>query len=36
MCQVCGCTACKTCGKPIDKGVCEGCGKKAAECVCKK
>ena len=36
MCDTCGCTPCKKCGKPIKNGVCVGCKKKADECVCKK
>lgn len=35
MCQVCGCAPCKVCGKDIEKGLCSGCGKKAAECDCE-
>jgi len=35
MCQTCGCSPCKTCGKPIKDKVCSGCGKPAAECTCK-
>lgn len=36
MCQVCGCTPCKKCGKDIKNGVCSGCGKKTNECTCEK
>ncbi|MBI4834987.1 MAG: hypothetical protein HY811_09260 [Planctomycetes bacterium] len=35
MCQICGCTPCKKCGKPIENGVCSGCGKKSDDCNCK-
>lgn len=34
MCQICGCSPCEKCGKPIKKGVCSGCGKKAEDCAC--
>ena len=27
MCQECGCTPCKKCGREIKDGVCSGCGK---------
>jgi hypothetical protein len=36
MCQVCGCSPCQKCGKPIEKGVCSGCKKKADQCKCEK
>jgi hypothetical protein len=35
MCQTCGCTPCKVCGKEIKNGVCSGCGKPSKECTCK-
>jgi hypothetical protein len=35
MCDTCGCTPCKTCGAPIEDGVCSGCWEPADECVCK-
>ena len=35
MCQVCGCSPCKVCGKPIENKVCSGCGKPADKCTCK-
>jgi hypothetical protein len=35
MCDTCGCTPCKTCGKPIEDGVCSGCGQAADECTCE-
>jgi len=34
MCQSCGCTPCKTCGGPIEDGVCAGCGQTADDCTC--
>lgn len=34
MCDSCGCTPCKTCGAPIEDGVCSGCGEPAADCIC--
>jgi hypothetical protein len=36
MCQSCGCTPCKTCGKEIKNGVCTGCGKPSEKCTCTK
>jgi hypothetical protein len=36
MCQTCGCSPCSKCGKPIEKGVCSGCGKESKDCSCKK
>jgi hypothetical protein len=35
MCKTCGCTPCK-CGRPIEKGVCSGCGKPYDDCSCGK
>lgn len=35
MCDSCGCTPCKTCGAPIEDGVCSGCREPAEECVCE-
>jgi len=35
MCDTCGCTPCKTCGAPIEDGVCSGCWEPADECICK-
>ena len=35
MCQSCGCSPCKVCGRDIKNGVCSGCGKKSSECKCK-
>lgn len=35
MCDSCGCTPCKTCGAPIEDGVCSGCWEPADECICK-
>ena len=35
MCESCGCTPCKTCGAPIEDGVCSGCWEPAEECICK-
>jgi len=34
MCQRCGCTPCNTCGRPIEDGVCSGCGEIPGECYC--
>jgi hypothetical protein len=36
MCQTCGCSPCKTCGKEIKNGVCVGCSKPSDKCTCKK
>lgn len=36
MCQVCGCSPCEKCSRPIEKGVCSGCGKKSKECTCER
>ena len=35
MCQTCGCSPCKKCGKPIENKVCSGCKKPADKCTCK-
>lgn len=35
MCQSCGCTPCKTCGAPIEDGVCSGCWEPADKCICE-
>jgi hypothetical protein len=35
MCQTCGCSPCKKCGKPIENKVCSGCKKPADKCSCK-
>jgi hypothetical protein len=35
MCDSCGCTPCKTCGAPIEDGVCSGCWEPADECICQ-
>ena len=35
MCESCGCTPCKTCGAPIEDGVCSGCWEPANQCVCE-
>ena len=35
MCESCGCTPCKTCGAPIEDGVCSGCWEPAEECICQ-
>ncbi len=35
MCQSCGCTPCKTCGAPIEDGVCSSCLEPADKCVCE-
>jgi hypothetical protein len=35
MCKTCGCTPCK-CGRPIENGVCSGCGKPYDDCDCKE
>jgi hypothetical protein len=34
MCESCGCTPCKTCGAPVEDGVCSGCWEPAEECIC--
>ena len=36
MCQKCGCSPCKACGKEIKKAVCSGCNKPADQCSCSK
>jgi len=36
MCQSCGCSPCKKCGMPIEKGVCSGCKKKAQNVFAEK
>ncbi len=35
MCDTCGCTPCYACGREIEDGVCCGCQKPSAECVCE-
>ncbi len=35
MCDSCGCTPCKTCGAPIEDGVCSGCWEPADKCICQ-
>ena len=35
MCQTCGCTPCKVCGRKIENQVCSGCKKPSAECKCE-
>jgi len=35
MCETCGCTPCKQCGREIKEGVCVGCNKPADECTCE-
>lgn len=35
MCQTCGCSPCKVCGRKIEDKVCSGCGKASSECTCK-
>lgn len=35
MCQTCGCSPCKACGRDIEDGVCAGCQKPSDECTCE-
>ena len=35
MCQTCGCSPCKKCGRPIKEKLCSGCHKPSAECTCE-
>jgi len=34
MCQTCGCSPCKKCGREIKNGVCDGCKKPSEQCTC--
>lgn len=34
MCQTCGCTPCKKCGREIKEGTCTGCKKPTDQCQC--
>ncbi|MGB7582940.1 MAG: hypothetical protein WBL85_10900 [Sedimentisphaerales bacterium] len=36
MCQTCGCSPCRKCGKEIIDTVCSGCNKLADKCTCEK
>jgi len=35
MCETCGCTPCKACGRQIENKVCTGCKKPPKKCACK-
>jgi len=35
MCEKCGCSPCRTCGLPIEDGVCSGCGEIPDKCYCE-